>query len=509
MNNINNINNNNNNNNNNINNNNINNSNNLFLKVFHNIYIKNIIIGYLRLYNLNYNQIKFYDLASLKNYKYKYYLNSIYLILDINDPLLNEINDIIPYSSITKIEIECVRSESSYYLPSTKEGSESDSYFQQFSKTIDGNNNSFLNSNKFISLESIIIHMSPYINNLIKPSILPISLTSLTLNSNFNQPVSNGWLKSLKNLTYLKFGYSFNQSIPNDALSINLKTLIFGSSFRKPIGGINLPNNLQELSLPEYYSLNNLTLFPPNLQTFKYGSGLFYDSSVYLGSSDLPCGLTHLNCNEYSNYKKLPASLKTITFNCGTTSSLTTVYDDTFSPIIPPSVETIHFINLRKLFNNLFFRGSISSKLTSIYFDDSFNLPINDNILPESLTFIKFGKIFNHPITDRTFPSTLKTLQFGHYYNQTLNRFNLPLSLTSLHIDFHFGQNITLNNTILPENLQSLSIGDYTIAIDFNNLPSSLTNLFVYGTNSKFLNNLNLINENNLKLVKIINHNKQ
>ena len=126
------------------------------------------------------------------------------------------------------------------------------------------------------------IHTDPYHKSINNPEtnhlqlhLLPLHITTLTLDLRFNQKVDN-FAELFPNLTNLTFGHCFNQSVSNlpkslthltfglhfnqpvDHLPLNLQSLIFGIGFNQNVD--HLPSNLTKLVLNGFFNkpLNHL-----------------------------------------------------------------------------------------------------------------------------------------------------------------------------------------------------------------------------------------------------------
>lgn len=140
---------------------------------------------------------------------------------------------------------------------------------------------------------------------------LPTNLISLTLGTNFNQPI----VGSLPpNLLYLQFGHSFNRSIQG-ALPPKLISLRFGHAFNCPIAGY-LPPNLRFLFLQEKFNRTIQLALPPNLVILRF-FGNFKKPIV----DPFPPNLIYLRIPCFYDYpiKKtfIPPSMKLLTIYDG------------------------------------------------------------------------------------------------------------------------------------------------------------------------------------------------
>lgn len=150
-----------------------------------------------------------------------------------------------------------------------------------------------------------------------------------------------------------------------------------------------------------------------------------------------------------------------------------------------------------------------------LYFDNSYNKPIGDNLLKlKCIVDIIFGFDYNQPV-DNLLPQIIKLI-FGHDFNQTVNE--LPCSIKYLKFGYSFNHIVdNLPNSInklifgesfnksvdnLPNSIKYLQFGAlFSQSID--NLPEQLTHLIIDYTYDKSVNKL----PNNLCCLKINNVN--
>jgi len=194
-------------------------------------------------------------------------------------------------------------------------------------------------------------------------------------------------------------------------LCSNLLTLITtGSKFT----WCNLPNTLVELRI-----CNNTRLpkkYPNNLRT------LVLDSN-YKHINDLPDSLEILDLTHYNfPVSKLPFNLKVLIL-------------ENFDHFLSPHV-------LKQ------------TQLEYLFLGDTFNCPINLDVLASSLKGVFFGDMFNQPIQLNNLVQ-LKKLEFGYNFNQEIQLNNLK-KLTYLKFGYHFNRVLFLNKL---DSLESLELG--------------------------------------------------
>jgi hypothetical protein len=154
-----------------------------------------------------------------------------------------------------------------------------------------------------------------FYQHLIKPGILPSSLTHLTFGNFFNKPIESGILPSL--LTHLTFGYYFNQPITSGVLPSSLIHLTFGDWFDQPIEPDVLPSSITHLKF-----------------------GVHFNKPITPGV--LPCSLTHLTFGSHFGGRiepsVLPSLLTHLTFGW--------LYKQPIEPSVLPSSLTRIYLNI-------------------------------------------------------------------------------------------------------------------------------------------------------------------
>ena len=135
-------------------------------------------------------------------------------------------------------------------------------------------------------------------------------------------------------------------------------------------------------------------------------------------------------------------------------------------------------IFLWKYNKTIFDKTEINKNVTHLYFGDSYNKKIKDNILSENITHVFFGYSFNKNIDN--LPDSIETLRLNHKFTEKINKWSS--SLTTL---------IILNNEQynFPDTVKKLILGDY-FNQNIDNLPCLLEELQIYNCdfNKKVLN---------------------
>lgn len=263
---------------------------------------------------------------------------------------------------------------------------------------------------------------------------LPESLLHLEFGTEFNRKIDYLPPK----LIYLKFGWTFNQSL---TLPLSLKHLVLGNHFKQTL---NLTNHkyLQYLQLVNVASITRIQ-FPQSITHITFN----WFTSGNLASL-LPKTTTHL---EIANY--YPEHLT-----------------------IPSSVTHLIMGNCERL------KSCDLGCITNLIFKDDFNMEL-PCLLPASLTHLKFGRSFNQSI-EGMFPASLTHLIFGNHFNQSLGdgvrRVTfLPPFLTHLEFGNEFNQRLGISEltfSFLPATLRYLKLGrSFTKSLEW--VPDDIENI--------------------------------
>lgn len=300
-------------------------------------------------------------------------------------------------------------------------------------------------------------------------SMLPQSLTELSLNHSFNAPFDicvlpsqllklqlgaafNQRLAALPpKLTELIFGYNYNQPLSASVLPSNLSKLVFGDSFNHPLKKGTLPDSITWLGFGDMFNQPiQEGVLPARLTKLAFGFN--YCASLPV----LPCQLQSLKCgheyNEPLEPGMFPVSLTSLVFG---------YFCNQLTSEVLPS-------RLRSLYISGGFNSSLSTLPTSLTYlnlGGSFNRWIENDILPTGLRCLIFGRAFNQPLLPGVFPRGLTTLVFGSSFNQPLIQNVLPLNLIELSFGEAFCQDLSLNG-ILPDKLETITFakgGNYSI----------------------------------------------
>ncbi|KAK5584271.1 hypothetical protein RB653_005879 [Dictyostelium firmibasis] len=409
----------------------------------------------------------------------------------------------------------------------------------------------YLNSEYLYETKIKTLQLGSEFNCKLKRSFLPKDLINLKLGDSFNQEILN---ESLPNsLKTLEIGDSFNQKIKVGVLPIGLESLTLGNSFNETLQIGSLPQSLKDSPTPKGSTISKFN-YPPSLEELYFSNT--DDNNIAEGSifrsfffpnriNNLPpiesCNtLKKLSLCLLRSYSPIPKSVKVLALyelsfkmfnkNIGLPPS----QKEKIKFEIPNHIETLIFLSL----NFQIHSDSLKiSNLTFIEFGSFFNSPLPEseysyppsltsiilpwdynckiNYLPKNLKEFYFSK---DPISSKQtlkidditsisykfsfeniLPPLLLILYLPWFHMTTIESNNLPSSITKLRISSNC-ENQTITSTNLPSNIKSLIItGNPTII----SLPSTLSSLIVYNSNSIFLNQLfnqfeNLENENEI-----------
>jgi hypothetical protein len=156
---------------------------------------------------------------------------------------------------------------------------------------------------------------------------------------------------------------------------------------------------------------------------------------------------------------------------------------DLTDKVLPKDIKTIFFerktlLNLTKSFNRTI--DYLPDCLISLYLSEGFNQEITK--LPKKLEILAFGSNYDISLNNTIFPENLKEIHFGTFFNQNIDK--LPDTIQHITLGSRFNKVISK----FPKSLNSLTIENNYISLD--NLPITLKKFTTgYGC-SKSLNNL-------------------
>lgn len=186
-------------------------------------------------------------------------------------------------------------------------------------------------------------------------------------------------------------------------------------------------------------------------------------------------------------------------------------YDD-----LPSSMTHLKFIDNGYGYHNNNNNGKIPDNVEHLTFDDNFNMPLTDNLLPQNVKYINFGNMFNQKIDE--LPANLKELRLGNAFNSKIDF--LPCGLTYLYIGDEnvsvntysysydsFGYDYSMFNQEINNLPNSIKYICFAIASKFNkkiyNLPFNLETI-IFGNNYSYLEELPINEKKSYKVIKYI-----
>ncbi|KAM9970588.1 hypothetical protein ACTFIR_002449 [Dictyostelium discoideum] len=335
----------------------------LFLKVWRNIVIREIILYHLRLFKRNYI-FKINNVKGFNNKKNKYYVQKIEI--NFNVELKEDIFS--KYLNLTFLK-----------------------FSNKFNKSID--NLTLTNNIKFIEFGNSFNQSLKPLDQLFQPNN---SLESIKFGNNFNQK--------------LIFNNSNNNIENQSILFTHFKTLKFGIYFNKPL--FNIPNSIinlefgREFNQDFSFSSNNGggdggDGEQSNLKCLKF-VGRF---NKILKVGQLPLSLKILYLSDQFNMKlfkgMLPEGLEELYFQSS--------YNQELKPneSIP---STVKLIKLSYSFNQELSVGVFPPNIETIIFGELFSKPIKIGIIPGSVKNLKLPKIYKTYLTNLPQPPAISEL---------------------------------------------------------------------------------------------------
>ncbi|KAM9965298.1 hypothetical protein ACTFIW_005110 [Dictyostelium discoideum] len=255
----------------------------------------------------------------------------------------------------------------------------------------------------------------------------PKTLKTLTLSSDFNQPLK----KLLPNsITKLTFGGAFNCQLEN-SIPKSIKYLKFGNSFNKII------------KIGELTSISSSSSSSSSLNNQINNEINDNDNNNEIEESNLEILILNRDFNQKILIGSLPNSLKELYFSY--------FFNQSFDIGSLP-------IGLKKLvlgsnFNQQFKKNQLPQSLTWLELNFDYDQPfIPFESLPQSLTYLEVGRSFNQEIQFGSLPDSLEIIKFGFKFQQLLLFENLPKSIKSIHLSSNYNllKNNNNNNNNIP-----------------------------------------------------------
>lgn len=231
--------------------------------------------------------------------------------------------------------------------------------------------------------------------------------------SNFlylNILINNNYINNYKdnfNLVNNYLSSFFNNEIK--FLPTNLKSVIFGEKFNKPV---NLPLNLRSVIFDDEF--NQPITLPPNLTHLTLGY-------TFNQPINLPCDLTHLTLGYTFNQLVNLPNIKYLSLS----NNNKNIVD-----MLPSSIEELELgpqfnsplDNLPNNLKKLVFKYDYTSFL-------SYNYNYELNNLPNSLEYLKLKSTYSKPIIN--FPVNLKIIEcyekYSEYINELKNKYEIKI----------------------------------------------------------------------------------
>lgn len=227
---------------------------------------------------------------------------------------------------------------------------------------------------------------------------LPMSLKTLELGKNYNQPTTMLNKRVLPtSLTRLQFGLSFNQSIQPHSLPASLKSLSFDQHFNQPLSSDMIPPTLETLTLGS--SFQNQLFLPPTLTSLVLGSSIH---NITL-EGGLPSSLTSLELGK-DMVNILPTGLLPVSLK-----KLCLRQRVQFGSI-PFGVTDLQYD-----FDHVLPVGSLPNTIKVLKFGDEYKQLLLSGVIPASVEHLTMGDIFHQCLFPRSIPDSVTFVQFGKY----------------------------------------------------------------------------------------------
>ena len=246
-------------------------------------------------------------------------------------------------------------------------------------------------------------------NELVLPSQLPTSLTTLWMGVFFNRPLEAGVFP--ERLRFLQMSVQFNLPIAPRVLPHSLLILEMPGHFNQLINVGTLPPLLQRLLLGDHF---NQPLLPDTLPSSLRSLSLGNSFNQPLIAGVLPAGLCSLSLGNSFNRPLiagvLPAGLTDLQLG------------DAFNHPLRRCLSSLACLAVlrlgwRSMFNQLICPGDLPQQLQELDLgmEGCFAQPLVLGSLPGSLRTLNFGDAFDHPIAPTIFSSTphLQMIRFG------------------------------------------------------------------------------------------------
>lgn len=216
-------------------------------------------------------------------------------------------------------------------------------------------------------------------------------------------------------VTYLKFGYTFNQKLHQHNILDRISGFLFGRELDQHI----IPASVTHITFGEMFN-----------QPLKPG--------------DIPASVTHITFKGSFNHKLQPGHIPYGVIGlaiCGDYDhplEVGQIPDSVTSLVLGRIIyglmvyDSMELVDVRPSFNQKLSPGHIPHGVRSLSFGCSFNRKLDIGDIPDSVVYLRFGFYFNQKLEKGHIPNSVAHLEFGYKFNQVLEPESLPINLISL-----------------------------------------------------------------------------
>ncbi|KAM9981735.1 hypothetical protein ACTFIY_004031 [Dictyostelium cf. discoideum] len=280
-------------------------------------------------------------------------------------------------------------------------------------------------------------------------------INSIEYDYNERENLSFGLLPS--DLEELEFQYEFSATLNENSIPNTVKTIVFSESFNQALNKNIIPQSVTSIKFGDEF---DQPLVSNKISTNCKGDG--DEEDTVNKESWLPEGIKHLEFGiGFSQDIKISDQL----YSKNSLKSL--ILDHGYGGVIeygaiPNSVTTLsREFNSEMNSRDFNAKKDIGGSITSIQFDNCFNQVITPNQFSNNIFSIKFGNDFNQelhsPLETTILPKNLNSLTMGSSYDKEFNENSLPKQLKVLILGNRF--NRKLNKEMIPSTLESIKFG--------------------------------------------------
>lgn len=333
--------------------------------------------------------------------------------------------------------------------------------------------NQIITENTFNNISLTSIYFGTRFNQVLAP--FPPNIKKIVFGKNFNKPISeNTFPQTLETLIFgedfyqiLNKGYlpsslkRLNITLANDICDHNLPNLRFFSTYSWKIF-YKIPDNVEKVRHNLIIDNTRLFVYPKNMVTLTISDIVITNKIPYTLPPIINLKFeSNIICN-FINYITFPNSIKKIEINCPIKYHELSS-DDFPNTKILVTVPVEYLINYSNLCNKIL---TTNNGKTTFLLD-------NDKINRKEIC-LKWNK--GIVLTKYDIHSTINTIIFGPVYNQALVQF--PLNIRKIVFGDNF--NTLIENNILPHTLHTLIFGNkYNQFLHKGSLPISLRKLHI------------------------------